>query len=168
MIALKQVMVATDFEEAAEAAFAYGRQMARSFGAILHVVHVADDIAGRAASLAGFAEYVGNLDRLQHDAEETARQRIESQLSGEDRQQLGARAVVLTSPAPAAALLDYAKDHAIDLIVTGTHGRGALSHFFMGGVAERLVRSAPCPVLTVHHPQREFVIPDALQTVTKA
>ena len=64
MIALKQVMVATDFEEAAEAAFAYGRQMARSFGATLHVVHVADDIAGRAASLAGFAEYVADYHAL--------------------------------------------------------------------------------------------------------
>jgi nucleotide-binding universal stress UspA family protein len=49
----------------------------------------------------------------------------------------------------------------VDLIVLGTHGRGALSHLFMGSVAERVVRTAPCPVLTVRHLQPDFVLPDA-------
>jgi nucleotide-binding universal stress UspA family protein len=48
------------------------------------------------------------------------------------------------------------------LIVMGTHGRGPVAHLFMGSVAERVVRMAPCPVLTVRHPEREFVTPDAL------
>ena len=50
----------------------------------------------------------------------------------------------------------------------GTHGRGAISHLFMGSVAERVVRTATCPVLTVHHPEHEFVIPDALVAVARA
>jgi nucleotide-binding universal stress UspA family protein len=70
---------------------------------------------------------------------------------------------VLTSARPEIALLDYAREQGVDLIVTGTHGRGGMAHFFMGSIAERLVRSAPCPVLTVRHPEREFVMPDALQ-----
>ena len=44
----------------------------------------------------------------------------------------------------------------------GTHGRGAMAHMFLGSVAERVVRMAPCPVLTVHNPEHEFVAPDAL------
>ena len=47
-------------------------------------------------------------------------------------------------------IVEYARTESIDLIVMGTHGRGALQHLLMGSVAERVVRSAPCPVLTVH------------------
>ena len=49
----------------------------------------------------------------------------------------------------------------------GTHGRGAMAHLLMGSVAERVVRTAPCPVLTVRHPEHEFVVPDALVAVAK-
>jgi nucleotide-binding universal stress UspA family protein len=56
----------------------------------------------------------------------------------------------------------------MDIIILGTHGRGALAQLFVGSVAERVVRTAPCPVLTVRHPEHEFVLPDALQTVARA
>jgi nucleotide-binding universal stress UspA family protein len=50
----------------------------------------------------------------------------------------------------------------------GTHGRGALAQLMMGSVAERVVRIAPCPVLTVRHPEHEFVQPDTLLVVARA
>jgi nucleotide-binding universal stress UspA family protein len=43
--------------------------------------------------------------------------------------------------------------------VLGTHGRGGLAHMLLGSVAEKVVRKAPCPVLTVRHPEHEFVAP---------
>jgi nucleotide-binding universal stress UspA family protein len=52
-----------------------------------------------------------------------------------------------------------AKDENVDLIVMGTHGRTGLSHVLMGSTAEKVVRMAPCPVLTVKHPEHEFVMP---------
>ena len=55
---------------------------------------------------------------------------------------------------------DMTQANAIDLIVTGTHGRGAVKHLLMGSVAERVVRLAPCPVLTVHAHHRGFIVPD--------
>jgi uncharacterized protein YbjT (DUF2867 family) len=58
----------------------------------------------------------------------------------------------------------YAAQHRVDLIVLGTHGRGPLGHILLGSVAERVVRTAPCPVLTVRHPQREFVVENAVET----
>ena len=89
-------------------------------------------------------------------------------LSEEDREKLRATPILRTSNAPAAAIADYAKEERIDLIVMGTHGRGAIAHLLLGSVAERVVRSAPCPVLTVRSPEREFVVPDALVAVAKA
>jgi nucleotide-binding universal stress UspA family protein len=50
----------------------------------------------------------------------------------------------------------------------GTHGRGGLAHLLMGSVSERVVRTAPCPVLTVRTPEHDFVRPDALVAVAKA
>ena len=89
-------------------------------------------------------------------------------MTAEDRVVLRGRAVIVTSNAPADAIVEYAKDSDIDLIVVGTHGRGVMGHLLLGSVAERVVRIAPCPVLTVRHPEREFVLPDALVAVTKA
>ena len=69
---------------------------------------------------------------------------------------------------PVGAIVDYARDRGIDLIVMGTHGRGPLKQFMVGSVAERVVRTAPCPVLTVRHPEREFIRPDTLMVAANA
>ena len=57
-------------------------------------------------------------------------------------------------------IVRYAKEQSIDLVVLGTHGHGPIAHMLMGSVAEKVVRKAPCAVLTVRHPEHEFVIPD--------
>jgi nucleotide-binding universal stress UspA family protein len=64
------------------------------------------------------------------------------------------------SGAPAAEIAKYAREIDVDLIVMGTHGRGAVAHLVLGSVAEIVVRTAPCPVLTVRNPQHDFVMPD--------
>ena len=56
-------------------------------------------------------------------------------------------------------IIDYARENEIDLIVIGTHGRSGLMHILMGSVAERIVRKAPCPVLTVKPEGHQFVMP---------
>jgi nucleotide-binding universal stress UspA family protein len=165
MITLTTVLVATDFSDASDAAFAYGRELARHHGAALHVLHVVEDLGRQAA---GFPEYGIMLDKLQAESERAARARVEALLSDEDRTQLQARAVIITAPSTAQAILSYARDERIDLIVVGTEGRSGLSRFLIGSVAERVVRGAPCPVLTVRRPEREFVRPDALQAVAHA
>lgn len=56
-------------------------------------------------------------------------------------------------------IINVARDENVDLIVMGTHGRTGLSHMLIGSTAEKVVRMAPCPVLTVKHPEHEFVMP---------
>ena len=164
MIALKSILVATDFGEASAAALAYGRELTRTFGATLHVLHVADDVYVR---LGGDA-YMAVLPELQKDLEVAAQKQLDELLVDNDPVPLPVKKAVLTSSATAGAIVQYARDLGIDLIVVGTHGRGAVAHLLMGSVAERVVRSAPCPVLTVRHPEHEFVMPDALATIARA
>ncbi len=167
MIALKQILVATDFSEPSNAALAYGRELARNFGATLHVLNVVDDLGSR---LATNGPVYFDLGQLQSEVEASALAQLNALLSDEDRRVLHAKAVVLTSPSPAHAITSYARDTMprIDMIVMGTHGRGGMAHVLMGSVAERVVRTAPCPVLAVRQPEHEFVLPDALQRVAHA
>ena len=139
MIALKNILVATDFGEAADAALAYGREMARTFGSTLHVLNVADDVYVR---LGGDA-YVAVLPDLQKDLEVAAQKQLDALLIDNDPKPIPVKRAVLTSSATAAAIVQYARDRNIDLIIVGTHGRGAVAHLLMGSVAERVVRSAP-------------------------
>jgi nucleotide-binding universal stress UspA family protein len=61
--------------------------------------------------------------------------------------------------APFLEIINMAQSEGADLIVMGTHGRTGLSHVLMGSVAERVVNKAPCPVLTIRHPDRKFKHP---------
>jgi nucleotide-binding universal stress UspA family protein len=159
MIALKKVLVATDFGPASESALRYGRTLARTFGAALHVLHVTENVFARAMDGYG---YTAIPPQVQEDLDRVGQKQTEALLYDEDRRELKAVAATVTSNSPADAIVEYARANSVDLIVTGTHGRGAVAHLFMGNVAERVVRMAPCPVLTVRHPEHEFVLPDAL------
>jgi len=145
MIAWKHILVATDFGEAANAALTYGRALARRFGATLHVLHITDNV------------FVGPLVPDPIALERQAVANVNDLLTAEDRQTLSARAVAWTSTRPAAAIVVYARKNDIDLIVIGTHGRSGMAHVVMGSVAEKVVRMAKCPVLTMKHPEREFI-----------
>jgi nucleotide-binding universal stress UspA family protein len=165
MIALKNVLVATDFSEPSSRALEYGRALARTFNASLHVVHVIDNVLLQ--GMAGGVVPV-NYGDLLGELEEAGRRQLEATVAEDDRRELGAKPVLLTFTDPAHGIVTYATKEKIDLIVMGTHGRGVWSHLLMGSVAEKVVRMAPCPVLTVRHPEREFVTPDALQLVERA
>ena len=68
---------------------------------------------------------------------------------------------------PADEIVQYADEHAIDLIVMGTHGREGVMRVVLGSVAETVVRRARCPVLTVHHPEREFAVAEEFVQVRR-
>ena len=148
MIVLKHILVATDFGPAADAALTYGRALARNFGATLHVLHVAENL------------FMRPTVADPHTLKAAVARRLEALLNDEDRSDLKAHTAVETSDHPADAIIDYARQADIDLVIMGTHGRTGMSQLLVGSVAERVVRTAPCPVLTVKHPEHEFVHPD--------
>jgi nucleotide-binding universal stress UspA family protein len=154
MIRIKNILVATDFSECSDSALTYGRALAHRFGARLHVLHTVEIMPPDVVGMGGF---VSAVPQLQADLEKGAREQLDRVLTAEDRRELAGVTVLTTGETPAQAIDEYAAKSNIDLIVIGTHGRKGLSHLVMGSVAEKIVRTAPCPVLTVRHPQREFV-----------
>lgn len=159
MILLKNVLVATDFSEPSEAALNYGRELARSFGANLQVMHVVEDVFAWLMPPDGV---IPNFDELQRNLTDAARQQLDELLTDEDRRELHAKPVLRVSRATAAAITEYAKNAKVDVIIMGTHGRGGAARLFLGSVAEKVLRTAPCPVLVVRHPEHEFLAADAL------
>ncbi len=167
MILLKNILVATDFSDASEAALTYGRALATQFDATLHVLHVCENVLTRAL---GGEAYIAVFPDIQRDVEETARRQLDAIVMNNDPAPTALRVkpALLTSNTPAMAIVGYAAESGIDLIVMGTHGRGAVAHLLMGSVAERVVRTAPCPVLTVRRPEHDFVTPDTLVGAAQA
>lgn len=163
MIALRRILVATDFGKASATALAYGRELARRYGATLYILHVVDDLAARMMTSSALPY---DVVPLQQNLDEAVQHGLEDLITDEDRRELRIEIVRRVSTSPAAMIVDYAAETGIDLIIIGTHGRGAVGHLMMGNVAERVVRTADCPVLTVRHPEHEFLQPDALQKVS--
>jgi nucleotide-binding universal stress UspA family protein len=142
---ITRILVATDFSETSDAALTYARTLAESLGASLHLVHVFDDPYGNAL----VSEMSVSVYESMRATEMTqARRRLLRRLPPADRKQFqGSTAIVTGSPAE--AIVDYAADRGMDLIVMGTHGRSGFAHLLLGSVAEQVVRAARCPVLTV-------------------
>jgi nucleotide-binding universal stress UspA family protein len=151
MIKLQKILVPTDFSDCSDAALRYGRALAQAFGASLHLLHVIQDPYTQPWAAEAFPAPLGDLlDQWQAQA----RKRLEDSVPEADR----ATAVTdVQVGSPYLEVIRYAQEHQIDLIVMGTHGRGPLGHVVLGSVAEKVVRKAPCPVLTVRHPQHDFV-----------
>jgi nucleotide-binding universal stress UspA family protein len=155
MLALKTVLVPTDFSDASQSALRYGKAMAEAFGASLHVVHVMEDLLAHAWA----AEvYVSSMPQLRDEIEKESRLRLEALLKDDERRKFRAETALLAGN-PFIEIIRYAKAHDVDLIVMGTHGRGPIAHMLLGSVAEKVVRKSPCPVLTVREAQHEFVMP---------
>jgi len=165
MMSVKNILVATDFSEASEAAIVFARQLAQTFGSTLHVLHVVGNVVAGAIGVEG---YTTDFAALQHEVEQAARRQIDAVITDEDRRTLAARAIALTSSSPAQSIASYANDAHIDLVVVGTHGRGDASPLLMGSVAERVVHMATCPVLTVRHPVQKSAVSQATQVEAQA
>jgi nucleotide-binding universal stress UspA family protein len=150
------VLVATDFGETSASALAYGRNLARAFGGTLYVLHVAEKVTATAAA----EFYLQDRDELQKAVEEAAALRLMALLTTEDFKTLGAQPEVRIASDTARAIVEHAKATHVDLIVVGTHGRGGVTRLMMGSVAEKVMRTAPCPVLVVRPHEHEFIAPD--------
>ena len=164
MIALNNILVATDFSEPAQVALQYGVELAKRFDARLHVLHVVDDLAAHPYTAIPGAEDIG---QLQTELESDARANLDAALASSDRAATRAQLDIVVSPSAADAILGYARDRHIGLIIVGTHGRRGLARVLLGSVARHVSGVAECPVLTVRAHEHDFVGPDVERAVTE-
>ncbi len=155
MIDLRRVLVPTDFSTHSNSALTYAAAFAEKFGAELHLLHVVQDLA---LFLPDTVTVAPPTATAVEQFSEAARAALEGAVRELPLKGLKAFPVVREG-APYAEVVRYAKEADIDLIVMGTHGHTGLARLLLGSVAEKVVRSAPCPVLTVRHPEHEFVHP---------
>jgi len=141
-----RILVPTDFSAASELALTTARELAERLGASIHLLHVLEDPYSTTAYA---TEVYGYLppdikENWQRDAEA----HMATVLTPDERARFKTTTAVLFG-SPAKTIVEHAQAEGIDLIVMGTHGRGGVAHLFLGSVAERVVRTAHCPVLTV-------------------
>ena len=140
-VALKKIMLATDFSPQSEAALPYALTIARQYGSELFVAHViSPGIADRIAP--------ESTPRISQEAQELNRRNMERILSAGREWGVSCQPLI-GEGAIWDVLQDMIQQNGFDLIVLGTHGRGGLRKLLLGSVAEKVFRLAPCPVLTV-------------------
>ena len=147
MTNIKNILFPTDFSENSNYAFDYALTLAKKFEARLYILHVIHELI----DTTGF--YVPNisLDQLQNDlvkgAEEMMDRFIKEKM-GDFKDYDTMNIIGL----PHIEVMNVAKDKGIDMIVMGTHGRTGIDRVLFGSTAEKVVKKAPCSVLTVRRP----------------
>lgn len=145
-----RILVATDFSSASDAALQHARLLAAQFGSGLHLLHVIEEpVLG--GPFGGAPDvYVGpDLAEIRSAQLKAAHERLAQQVTPTDRSRFHATTEVMLGKV-ADTIARYADVNGFDLVVMGTRGRGGVAHLFMGSVAEHVVRTARCPVLTAH------------------
>jgi len=145
MMTVTRILVPVDFSEHSIRALDCGKTLAEKFGASIHLLTVVPDPFVLPDPSSWYVPVPpAYVDGLRCDAEEHLR----SLMTPADRARYHAQSAVLFGSAPD-GILEYSGRESIDLIVMGTHGRSGVARAVMGSVAEKVVRSAACPVLTV-------------------
>jgi nucleotide-binding universal stress UspA family protein len=153
MIALSHILVPHDFSETSAAAVRYAMALARNTQARITFLHV-----GNSAQAAFDAEFPIGLEDAREDA---IRERLLKIVTPQEQVEFKPQFIVRPGN-PAAEIVRYGEENGVDLIVMGTHGRGFVGHVVMGSVAEKVVRTATCPVLTVRNPDRPVMVTDEI------
>jgi nucleotide-binding universal stress UspA family protein len=174
VFALTRILVPTNLGEPSRAAIQYGVAFARQFGAKLFLLHVLDakdldaaletervlevlsaDADGRAANEPSSLEVARNAAR--HD--------LAQLLAPDEERDTRAEYLLRASgmAGTAEAIVACARELSVELIIMGKHRLGFVEHMLAGSVAEKVVRHAPCPVLSVQHPEHDFVVAEPRQ-----
>ena len=146
-LSYRRILFPTDLSDFSFAAWPHALALAEQSGAELHAVVVLEE----PYALAPYEQYGVLLQALKD-----VKPRVEQRLIERTKDRPAAlrlRTAVLEAASPTHALLEYARDQQVDLVVMATHGRSGLTHLLLGSVAEKLVRASPVPVLVVRPPK---------------
>jgi nucleotide-binding universal stress UspA family protein len=152
MISLKKILCPIDHSDCSKEALKYAVSFAMKDEAKLYLLHIID--------IRSFNEGLDAMTKQIPDEEtlEQLRKKLLDCIPEEIRDEMEIEATVIQG-IPFAEIISTAREKEIDMIVIGSHGRTGISHMMLGSVSEKVVRKAPCPVLTVRQVGHEFVMP---------
>ncbi|MGQ0736733.1 MAG: universal stress protein [Acidobacteriota bacterium] len=159
---ISRLLVPTDFSAPSDLALDYAINVATRFGASVHLLHVLEDPVLTTAYPDG---YFAELPALRQQMTDEAERRLALAAEKCRKAKLAVTSAVAVGK-PHATIVREAAGHGADLIVMGTHGRSGFAHLVLGSVAERVLRSASCPVLTIRHPEAADAEPSPSQADT--
>lgn len=148
MIQIRKILFPTDYSRCSDEAFVRALWLAEWYGAELHILHVLLPLESDPHSV---SHHLPPLEAIQDQVNRLPG----GHLTGEaPSSRVPIIADTVRGVSAPSAILEYASDHDIDVIVMGTHGRRGINRLMMGSVAEDVVRMAPCAVMTVREPAR--------------
>ncbi|MBP1731270.1 MAG: UspA domain protein [Deltaproteobacteria bacterium] len=147
MVAYSNILYCTDFSTSAKAALPFAIDMAKKYGASLHMVHVyqePDHIAEFELSSDIHMDWVRVAQSVGTEAEKRL-----TALCEEVRKELPSCGFEMLRGKPHVEIMRYVKEHNVDLVVIASHGLSGLEHILFGSTAERIMRECPCNVLVI-------------------
>ncbi|MDA0661093.1 MAG: universal stress protein [Planctomycetota bacterium] len=149
---LHRILLPLDFSEYASDATHYACSMADAFRAELHLLHVLEIRHSLTPVFGGGL----SLTTVSKESRLAAEQALRSNIDPDWVPPADVKYATADGP-PFVEIIKYAQENDIDMIVMSTHGRSGVAHMLLGSVAENVIRSAPCPVLTVQSKRHKFV-----------
>jgi nucleotide-binding universal stress UspA family protein len=156
MMHIKKILFPTDYSRCSDQALVRALWFAEHYGAQLHVVHALLPLDFDPHNV---SHHLPDLEGLQRQIDRLTSVRAPAYRSYSEVEIISAS---VRGIAAAPAVLTYAAENDIDLIVMGTHGRRGINHLLLGSVAEEIVRMSPCPVLTVRETTPETIEPKSI------
>ena len=158
MITIKTILLPTDGSDCSAKAMAYALSFAKQYGGRVVALHVIDRRWEEQTRIV-VAEVGQDLtQKIRAGYEEEARRILREAADAAGKVGVSVETKVLTG-IPSEEISRLAQELSADLIIMGTHGRTGVSHLLLGSVAEKVVRRAPCPVLTVRREEHDFASP---------
>jgi nucleotide-binding universal stress UspA family protein len=155
MIDLKRILIPTDFSKFSQNALTYAAALAEKFGSELYLLHVVQNVGLLIPDMVNVVPPIMPSNEQMTAAVREALNKIVK----DNKLERFKTNIEVRLGTPFYEIIQFAKETNVDLIVMGTHGHSGLVHVLLGSVTEKVVRKAPCPVLTVRHPEHEFVHP---------
>ena len=151
---IKTILFPTDFSNGARAAMDHALSLAKDYQAKLILLYVIQDISIAEWYIPSTLSVTDLVEDMQRSANaEMDRWGTEVSAKAADVEKMVVRGV------PFVEIIKTAKEKNVDMIVIGTHGRTGIDHMLFGSTAEKVVRKAPCPVLSVRIAGKEFTMP---------
>lgn len=144
---LNTILFPTDFSDVAEGAFAHAAHLALRYNATIHVFHVVSP--GQEDASPNPMDFLPVEPAAEAETSESNMQYVNVETVTDEQGTVPVAYVQTDRSSPTEAILDYAEEHDMDLVVMGTHGRRGMDRLLGGSVAEEVVRRASCPVFTV-------------------